>query len=94
MSLNPIGAVNAGRPRSAEDARLREVCRQFESLFIQQLFKEARQGNALLSGRQPSFDREVYEGWQDEQFSQAMASSGGIGLADMLYRQLSGLAET
>ena len=88
-------SVTASRPsgegrRPVEDAKLKEACQQFESLFIQQLFKESRQGLASLSGEQRSFGREVYEGWQDEQYARAMSSSGGIGLADMLYRQLSG----
>lgn len=75
----------------AEAARLKDTCRQFEALFLQQLLKEARAGAAALSGEKRSFDREVYEGWQDEQFAGAMSGSGGIGLAEMLYRQLGGV---
>jgi len=75
----------------AEAAGLKDACQQFEALFLQQLLKEARSGAAALSGEKRSFDREVYEGWQDEQFASAMSGSGGIGLAEMLYRQLGGV---
>ncbi|MGE5589010.1 MAG: rod-binding protein, partial [Bacillota bacterium] len=73
-----------------EAARLKDACQQFEALFLQQLLKEARAGAAALSGGNRSFDREVYEGWQDEQFATALSGSGGIGLAEMLFRQLGG----
>ena len=46
-----------------------------------------QQTNALLSGP-TSFDRGVYEDWQNQAFAKTMAQAGGIGLADMVYRQL------
>ena len=55
--------------------------------MLQQLLKEIQQTNALLSGP-TSFDRGVYEDWQNQAFARSMSQAGGIGLADMVYRQL------
>lgn len=85
-----VGKPQPGKGKSAQDDKLLQACRDFESLFLQQILQEARQGIAAMSSDQPSFDRQVYEGWQDEQFAKSMSSGSGIGLAETLYRQLSG----
>lgn len=80
--------------RSAADrndpAVLREVAGQFEALFIQTLMKNMR--NAELA--EPLFgdseQHDMYQDMMDQQLSVEMASGRGIGLADMLVRQLGG----
>lgn len=86
----PARPAAAGPASGAKPDKLLQACEDFESLFLEQVFKEARQGATALSGDQPSFGRQVYESWQDEAFSKSMSTAGGIGLAQMLYRQLDG----
>ena len=73
-----------------DPAVLREVAGQFEALFIQTLLKNMRDaslGDPLLgSGDQHDMYREM----MDQQLSVEMASGKGIGLAEMLVRQLGG----
>jgi Rod binding domain-containing protein len=70
------------------DEKLKEVAQEFEAIFLQTLLKEARQGARLLSNPTPSMERETYEAWQDESLARAIASGSGIGLGELIYRQL------
>jgi len=74
-------------------AALEEVAGQFEALFIQTLLKNMRDaslGDGLLGKDQA---HEMYEGMLDQQLSMEMASGKGIGIAEMLVRQLGGAGE-
>jgi flagellar protein FlgJ len=68
-------------------ANLRKVARQFESLYIKMMLKSMRDaspGDPLFD----SSDSEVYRDMYDNQLAIQMSEHGGIGLADMLVRQL------
>lgn len=87
-TLATAGRGQAVRP-AGEQERLRAVCRAFEAVLLEMLLHEARGAAAAGSeGDQPSFARGVFEGWQDGQLAGSMSAAGGIGLADLLLRQL------
>ena len=68
--------------------KLREACEGFESVFIQKMWQEMRNTlpkNGLLHGRDEQYWQDMY----DQELSKSMTSAGGIGLADMMYEQLS-----
>jgi peptidoglycan hydrolase FlgJ len=70
-----------------DPAAIREVARQFESLFARMLIKSMR--NAI--GRDPIFgsdQEETYQSMFDDQLSLELTRGHGLGLADMLVRQL------
>ena len=73
---------------------LRAVAGQFEALFIETLLKNARATSFGDSPFESSFDsgegQEMYRGLLDRQLAVEMAAGRGIGLADMLVRQLGG----
>jgi len=69
--------------------RLREVAREFEAVFLEIILKQMRTSNqALGGGERPGMARQTYEGWQDSMFAKNIAGGQGIGLGEMLYRQL------
>ena len=73
-----------------DPAALREVAGQFEALFLQTMLKSMRDasiGDPIL-GDSDQF--EMYQGMLDQQIALEMSSGKGIGLADMLVRQLGG----
>lgn len=87
--LNGLGGLN-GRKYDPETKakKLREACEGFESIFIQNMWKEMRNTvpkSNLLGGREEKFWQDMY----DQELSKSMTSAGGIGLADMMYEQLS-----
>ena len=68
-------------------ANLRKVAQQFESLYIKMMLKSMREA----SSGDPMFDSndsKVYRDMYDNQLAIQMSEHGGIGLADMLVRQL------
>lgn len=67
---------------------LRIVAQQFEALFIQQLLKGMRSAK-LSEGLMDSEEGDFYLDMFDKQIAINMAEGRGIGLADMLVRQLS-----
>ena len=83
------------RGAEAGDAgTLRAVAGQFEALFIETLLRNARETSFGDSPFESSFDsgerQEMYRGLLDRQLAVEMAGGRGIGLADMLVRQLGG----
>jgi flagellar protein FlgJ len=83
-----LAALRA-RAREDEDAALDQVARQFESLFVQMMLKSMRDasfGGGLMDSKQSEFYREMY----DKQIAMDIAHKQGIGLADVLKRQLGG----
>lgn len=68
--------------------KLREACEGFESVFIQKMWEQMRATvpkGGMLQGR----DEQYWQGMFDQELSKKMSSAGGIGLADMMYEQLS-----
>jgi peptidoglycan hydrolase FlgJ len=66
---------------------LREVAKQFESIFTRMMLKSMREanfGDSLLGSDQQSF----YQGMFDDQLAVELSKGRGMGLADMLVKQL------
>jgi flagellar protein FlgJ len=78
------------KPTTGEQKKLWKTCQDFESVMLSQMFKEMQasvksDGDSLNQGTANETYREMLS---DEQ-AKVMASAGGIGLADGIYRQLS-----
>ena len=71
---------------------LKEAARQFESLFTQMLLKSMREANKSF-GEDSLFGSdqgEMYQDMFDDQIAMQLSKGKGLGLADMLVRQLQG----
>ncbi|HEV7609270.1 MAG TPA: glucosaminidase domain-containing protein [Steroidobacteraceae bacterium] len=74
--------------RADDPAALREVARQFESIFTKMMLDSMR----AASFGDPMFGSDqgdMYQGMMDDQLAVEMSQGKGIGLADMLIKQLS-----
>jgi peptidoglycan hydrolase FlgJ len=72
-----------------KEAKLREACNGFESVFLSRMFTEMRATipkGGLLHGQY----EEQYYSMFDKSLCDKLTEAGGIGLADMMYRQLRG----
>ncbi len=67
---------------------LREVAGQFEALFVQTMLKNMREASLGDPLMDDSNQYEMYQGMLDQQLALEMSSGPGIGLAEMLVRQL------
>ncbi len=72
------------------DPRLKAACQEMESLFINHLFKEMRatiNKSGFISGGRAE---DIFTSMHDVELSRKISTSGGIGLAEILFEQLSG----
>jgi flagellar protein FlgJ len=71
------------------ERELKEVCQQFESILLSYMLKSMR--NTVPDGG--LFDRgvtfDLVQSMHDEAMAEEISKSGGIGLANQLYEQLS-----
>lgn len=84
--LGKLGGHNADPAR--KEKKLREACEGFESIFIQKMWEEMRKTlpkSTLLHGKEEEF----WQGMYNQELAKKMTAAGGIGLADMMYAQLS-----
>jgi Rod binding domain-containing protein len=89
----PIAGLNtaplAGAAPAAAtppDPKIREAAEQFEGVFMSMLVGE------MLKGTETEAANPIYTGLMTEKLGDELARSGGIGLADVLERQLGGAA--
>lgn len=84
--------MDALRSRLGDSAgkqeKLRDACEGFEAIFLQKMWEQMRK-TVPKEGYLHSKDEESYQSLFDIELCKKMASAGGIGLADMLYGQLS-----
>ena len=72
------------------DSELKKACQDFEAYFLQMMWKEMR-NTVDTSGSflQPGQAELIFQDMLDEENSKSAASTGRLGLADMMYRQMS-----
>ena len=88
--LSQIQAAQNG-PTKIDRTEATKVANQFEAIFVQQIVSKMREGSNLLGedsmfGSGPGAD--TYSDWFDTHMSEHLASSGRIGVADAILRQL------
>ncbi len=69
-----------------DETKIKEVCKQFESIFVNMLFKEMRKTVQEGGLTEKSNARETFEGMLDEEMAKKITEAGGIGLADMMVK--------
>ncbi|QUM88162.1 flagellar assembly peptidoglycan hydrolase FlgJ [Moritella sp. 36] len=74
-----------------DEAALKEVAKQFESLFTNMLMKSMRDANTAFETESPMNNNytQFYRDMQDKQMAADMSQSGSMGLADVIVKQLS-----
>lgn len=72
-----------------KDKELKEACKGFEAMFLSMMYKEMRATvpENTLFGK--SNGEKIFEDMRDTELMKNVAEAGGVGLSDMLYRQLS-----
>ena len=82
-----LGALRRGARENSPEA-LTAVAQQFEAMFIKMLLKGSRD-SALAEDVLGGDKNDIYNDMHDQQIAQQLAQRG-IGIADMLVRQLGG----
>ncbi|MGM0452568.1 MAG: rod-binding protein [Thermodesulfobacteriota bacterium] len=93
MAFDPQMAAPSGADKKNESAgsdnaaELKQVCQDFEAVFINTLFKEMRSTvpDEGYLGDGPG--KEVFQEMMDSEVSRQVARQGGLGLGRQLYQQ-------
>lgn len=85
-ALNQIKAMG----REQDPQALKEVAKQFEALFVQQMLKSMRAANEVFAEDSyfNSSEMQFHQDMYDQQMSLELTRGTGIGLADALYQQM------
>lgn len=77
---------------SNDDEALKKVCQEFESIFVNMMFKTMNEASGFDEGEdaliEKSYGRGIFEDMKDEELAKKIAKGGGIGIGDMMYKQL------
>lgn len=82
--LAGVTAASAPAATAAADPKIREAAEGFEGIFMSMLVEEMMKSTEVAQGNP------LYSGLMTEKLGDQLARSGGIGLADVLERQLGG----
>lgn len=85
-SMQGLGDLKR-QARKDQGAALPQVAQQFESLFLQMMLKSMRAAT-IESGLFSNSQSEMYLDLFDKQIGLKMSAQGGLGLADLMMRQL------
>jgi peptidoglycan hydrolase FlgJ len=86
--------IQANKSANVKDpkylSQIKNVSQQFESIFLNYMLQQMRKTvpQDSLIGDSPAKD--MFMGMHDDELSKELSKAGGIGLAAMLYSQLSG----
>jgi flagellar protein FlgJ len=92
--LDQLSELRSRNYSKMDDKKMRDVSHEFESLFVNMLFKSMRstvQKTEWLSG---GMQQDIFEDMLYNEYARDFSKQGGIGLGDMVYRQLSEQAKT
>ena len=75
---------------AVEAQKLREACEGFEAMFLSMMYKQMRATvpETDLFGKKSNAIK-IFEDMRDTELMTAASKAGGIGIADMMYKQLS-----
>lgn len=88
LTKQKLSTAKADKETGQDPKEIKAVCQEFESLFLNYMLKEMRSTvpkSDLLDGGQAE---RIYTSMFDERLSQELAQKGGIGLAQMLEKNL------
>lgn len=87
--LNRMAQFKVGKDRDS-DANIKKVAQEFESLFLNEMMKAMRSANNVFAEGNflNSNESKTYQDMYDQQLAVTISKGQGIGLSDVLTRQL------
>lgn len=73
---------------SGDDTKLKEACQEFESVFLNMMLSTMRKTIPEGGLVEKSQGTKTFESMLDEEYAKSLSKAGGIGLADVLAKQL------
>lgn len=92
-NVHDLGSINTMREAiaSGDEGVLKEAAQQFEAIFVQMMLKSMRKAQDALADENSPFNSQqvkFYRDMHDQQLANDLSSGGGMGLADLIVKQL------
>ena len=71
-----------------DEARLEKACKDFEAIILNQILSAMRKAVPEGGLFEKSYGEKIYQSMMDEELSKNIAHGKGMGLGEMLFRQL------
>ena len=71
-----------------DEARLEKACKDFEAIILNQMLSAMRKAVPEGGLFEKSYGEKIYQSMMDEELSKNIAHGKGMGLGEMLFRQL------
>ncbi|MHB9035449.1 MAG: rod-binding protein [Armatimonadota bacterium] len=81
--------VKASDADSRDQKKLKQACKDFESIFLGYLLKSMRKTVSKSELLGSSQEEQVFQDMMDDEVSKSAAENNTVGIADALYKQLS-----
>lgn len=90
---NAAAAGSGDAAAAAQDKALKKACEGFEAMSLNMMYRQMR--STVHEGGLFGEDNatKIFEDMRDSEMTKQMAEAGGIGLGDLLYKQLRPQAE-
>lgn len=72
-----------------DEKQLKQACQEFESLFMNMMYKQMKATVVKSELIPQDSGRDIFESMLDDKMMEEASSGKGIGLSDVLYKQLS-----
>ena len=91
--LNRLNQLKVGEGRDSAE-NIRKVAQEFEALFISEMMKAMRSANDVLADDLfNSNESKTYRDMYDQQMAVTLSSGRGIGMADVLVKQMTDMGK-
>ncbi|NSW89475.1 MAG: rod-binding protein [Firmicutes bacterium] len=71
-----------------DEKALKETCQQFEELFLQMMYRQMKATVPKSGLFSENISTEIFDSMLDESLMKEASKANGVGLADMMYKQL------
>lgn len=88
VAMSKADSIAAKQPRERDLAQVKKLAKEFESIFLEQMFRSMRssvQKSGLIDGGNAE---EIYTSMLDSEYAKEMSAQGNAGLSQMIERQL------
>ena len=92
-NVHDLGSINKMREAiaSGDESVLQEAAEQFEAIFVQMMLKSMRKAQDALADEDSPFNSQqvkFYRDMHDQQLATDLTAGGGMGLADIIVKQM------
>ena len=88
--VSGLSITESAKGKTKSDPELKKACRDFEALFINQIFRSMRRTVPEGGLIDEKHGEKIYREMLDMEVASNLSMGKGLGLAEMLYRQLAG----